>query len=489
MQTKVSDIEMLTGAQSVLKWARISPKETAIVHGAIEYSYFDLAVYITQFVKALEESGVRRGMLVGIQSQDKYLSLILGLSIEVIGAATLFLSKNEIAQSEAISHCEALIIENLVANLGYCAVLIHLTQDWITAHVNTTVSNVDLGRLHHRADEQDTVYVWGTSGTTGNKKYFNVKRKTVEEQLQLRYQIYFYDGKTSNYISLYGPVLGTAFLSGIIALNLGAKIIFSDLDSLLTNIENYPGSKATIILRDAEYLSRKFPSIQLRHKLDSLRVIGAFLPNTLRDWLERCIAHRVVNSYSSNEMGQIAAVQSDGVGLMYPGVEVKIVDDQKRPVPYGEVGNIALKVSPMITEYLWNAELNAKHFFDGWFLSSDVGYMPEANKLVVVGRADNMLNLGGVKIAPEPFEAQIKRIDGVVDCVLLSDNMIFGIGKVVVCVEIKRDLGEGNTAIVALLKRLFQYFTLFNFEEFPRTETGKVRRNILRKFVADHLSR
>jgi len=43
---------------------------------------------------------------------------------------------------------------------------------------------------------------------------------------------------------------------------------------------------------------------------------------------------------------------------------------------------------------------------------NDVGFQPEPGKLVVLGRADDILNIGGEKISPYPIESALNAIDG-----------------------------------------------------------------------------
>jgi len=483
----MSDFKFLFGAQSVFKWSQTTPKETAIVNGSVDICYLDMAIHIAQFVKTLKKCGITRGMIVGINCNDKYISLTLGLANEVIGAITLFLSNNDLFNIEITSHCDALFTDTIGTYKKYSGIFIRITQNWLDCLINKKISSSDLNYINNNENENETVFIWGTSGTTGKKKYFEVKRKTIESQAHLRHKIYFNKNKKINYISLYGPLLGTAFLSGRISLTIGSKIIFSNIYNFLSDINNNDDCKSTIILRDAYYLSQNFTNIKIDKKLDSLRVIGALLPTDIRDWLNEHVSHRVVNSFSSNETGQISEVGPNGVGTIYPEVNVKIIDENRNTVNHGETGNIAIKCPQMITEYLWNDELNSNHFDDGWFISSDVGYAPDKNKLVVIGRSDSLLNIGGVKIAPGPFEYQIKLVGGVSDCVLLSDDVIFGPENIIVCIENDSDIRSVEHTIKSYLKRNFKHSSIFLFSKFPRTETGKAKRNIIRKLVEEHL--
>ena len=104
--------------------------------------------------------------------------------------------------------------------------------------------------------------------------------------------------------------------------------------------------------------------------------------------------------------------------------------------------------------------------------------MPKPGYLVYVDRADHMINLGGIKTPPKPIEDQIKLLPQVNDCVLLSENALFAIETLLVGIEAagSSDRGHLNGQIGAILQDTFVAYRIFYMEQFPRTETGKIKR-------------
>ena len=482
----MNDYPIMTGAQSVLAWSKKTPQAVAVIWGTKEFTYVNLAFHIAKFVAALEKQSIKSGMIVCVESTNCYLTLVLILAMEVIQAVPAGVVKSDLDDSELIRHCDALITETPVPDGTKFPLTININQAWVDSTLNSELSGFDLNRLNHIVDDDDVVSLGSTSATTGKKKYFIRKRAAVHVRLKLLSGLFFSNG-TADFISLYSVLINAGYLGSILALNRGGKIIISSLEDLPANVKKHPGSHASLLLNDLYHFSELYPEPHLTHKLSSVRVVGAFLPNDMRRWLETHLADRAVNSYSSNETSQISEVHTGGTGTIFPEVNVKIVDDCGNPVPSGAVGIIAVKSPMVVPGYLWNSELSKKHFADGWFISSDVGYMPEDNKLVVLGRADDMLIVGGCKVPPEPIETEIKLLDGVSDCVLLSDNILFGVGKVVACIEEKMtpDSKHLQESIVRILSSNFRTFALYYFEKFPRTETGKVRRKALRETIAE----
>ena len=109
-------------------------------------------------------------------------------------------------------------------------------------------------------------------------------------------------------------------------------------------------------------------------------------------------------------------------------------------------------------------------------------FEPEAGKLVVLGRDDDMLNIGGVKIAPGPIEQHLKSIDGVRDALVTSidDHLLTRVMLVAVETEPQVDPAELTRRIMPILRTQVTHFQIMLLPALPRTETGetgKIRRD------------
>src|SRR5205814_6628803 len=159
----------------------------------------------------------------------------------------------------------------------------------------------------------------------------------------------------------------------------------------------------------------------LRHVLDRLPAeaprprnlvvssLGATLPAPVRERALARIATAVLDMYACNEVGLVALAGLDGAGpaALWPGVTVEIVDDRGNSLPPGEAGNIRIATDAMVEGYLDDAETTARMFRDGWFYPGDIGILRGARRLQVLGRADELLNVGGEKISPANVEEMI----------------------------------------------------------------------------------
>ena len=132
-----------------------------------------------------------------------------------------------------------------------------------------------------------------------------------------------------------------------------------------------------------------------------------------------------------------------------------------------------MRTPAMASGYYNDPALSQSAFVDGWFRTNDIGTMPEAGKLVVLGRADDMLNIGGLKIPPGPLEEAIKRIAGVSDAVLVRTGGRADVGDLLVAIECAGGdaAPEMDRAVRAILSAYVRTFHLLKLPSFPRERT------------------
>ena len=71
----------------------------------------------------------------------------------------------------------------------------------------------------------------------------------------------------------------------------------------------------------------------------------------------------------------------------------------------------------MLADGYWRDEaLTEKTFAGGYVHTNDLGYTDETGRVFLLGRADDVVNVGGRKIAPGEVEEEAKRCPGVADC-------------------------------------------------------------------------
>jgi 2,3-dihydroxybenzoate-AMP ligase len=174
--------------------------------------------------------------------------------------------------------------------------------------------------------------------------------------------------------------------------------------------------------------------------------------------------------------------------------EVKLVDDEGREVPDGEVGELAVRGPYTLRGYYRAPEYNARVFTpDGFYLSGDLMRRHPSGNFVVEGRKKDLINRGGEKISAEEIENLILSHPAVqnVACVPMPDPILgertcaFVVprrGRRVTLPEIVQHLNEAGIAKFKLPERLEL------IDELPLSPFGKVSKVTLTKLVAERLT-
>jgi cyclohexanecarboxylate-CoA ligase len=114
---------------------------------------------------------------------------------------------------------------------------------------------------------------------------------------------------------------------------------------------------------------------------------------------------------------QAKAFQTDGRAL--PGNQVRVVDDQKRPVPADTVGHLQARGITHCVGYLKKPQLNAIDA-DGWFDTGDLARMDADGYIRIVGRTKDVIIRGGENIPVVEVENLIYRHPSVAECAVVA---------------------------------------------------------------------
>jgi acyl-CoA synthetase (AMP-forming)/AMP-acid ligase II len=97
-------------------------------------------------------------------------------------------------------------------------------------------------------------------------------------------------------------------------------------------------------------------------------------------------------------------------------VEVRVVDDDGRPVAVGEVGEIIVKGDTVMSGYWNNPEATAKALRSGWLWTGDVGAFDADGFLTLKDRSKDMIISGGSNIYPREIEDVLNLHPAVAEC-------------------------------------------------------------------------
>jgi long-chain acyl-CoA synthetase len=187
---------------------------------------------------------------------------------------------------------------------------------------------------------------------------------------------------------------------------------------------------------------------------------------------------------STNPPGRI---RLGSVGLPVPGVDLRVVDDEDRPVAAGEVGEICCR-SPFLMQGYWRApELTAEAMRGGWFHTGDLGYVDEDGYLYVVDRKKDLIIRGGFNVFPRDVEDALLEHPAVALAGVVGRPDERHGEEVVAFVSLRNGSEVTGDELVAFAKKRvggYKYPREVRVvPDVPLTPVGKVDRKALRELV------
>ena len=177
-------------------------------------------------------------------------------------------------------------------------------------------------------------------------------------------------------------------------------------------------------------------------------------------------------------------------GTPSPGVEVRVLDAEGRPVPDGTQGVLWVKTPSAAVGYWKRLDHSRRTFVGDWFRTGDV-YVRDADGFYThCGREDDFFKVAGQWVVPADVEAAMLKHPGVLEAVVVGAADASGLIKTFVFV-IPRDEAADPEGLAAELRQLAESSLPAHerpreirvVRELPRTDTGKLKRFLLKEEV------
>lgn len=196
----------------------------------------------------------------------------------------------------------------------------------------------------------------------------------------------------------------------------------------------------------------------------------------------------ILHIFISNVPG---AVRPGSTGRIVPGYEAKIVDDEGRELPPGQVGTLMIKGDSIASGY-WNQHETTKRTFCGeWINTHDKFMVDHDGYFWYSGRADDMLKVSGQAVWPAEVEAIIQQHPAVLESGVTGAADDEGLLKPVAFVVLK-DEAAASPQLAADIQQFVKTHTaphkypraVVFVDALPKTATGKIKRFELRHRAA-----
>ncbi|WP_156755623.1 non-ribosomal peptide synthetase [Actinokineospora pegani] len=231
-----------------------------------------------------------------------------------------------------------------------------------------------------------------------------------------------------------------------------------------------------------------------------IRSASAPLSLALLGALEQTFGAPVIEAYGMTEAGSLVTANPLPPGLRKPGSvgvpvgePVIILDRAGERVPTGESGEIAIRGGNVTAGYEDNPEANLAAFTaDGWLRTGDEGRLDADGHLHIVGRSKEIINRGGMKVAPVEVD------DALADHPAVKLAVAFGLPHPTLGEDVAVAVVAREGAVVVerdirahVAERLADHKVpsrVFRVDDVPRSPTGKVRRLALAEQIAERVA-
>jgi fatty-acyl-CoA synthase len=241
-----------------------------------------------------------------------------------------------------------------------------------------------------------------------------------------------------------------------------------------------------------------------RYRLSSLLVCGmgaAPCPPELAREIQRRFRCAVHIGFGLTELGGGISVtsledapsyQAETVGQPMSGMEIRVVDEQRRPLPPGSVGELACRSDGLMLGYFGDQRSQGEVIDeDGWLYTGDLATMDEAGYIRIVGRKKDMIIRGGQNVHPARIEDYLLTMDQIREAAVVGVPDALGGESVWAFVIPEAGSHPGEKDILAHCRASLEPYEIPQqiriVDDFPRTSNGKPQKYRLREIALKEL--
>lgn len=500
---------------AAIAWhVRRRPEARALVDGSNVVTYRQLDERVSAFASFFIEQGVSQGDRIGIVAENRVDVVTSVLASARIGAVTVptnwrlaapeleFIARHAglvgiLTQSKFASVCET------VADATSVRFLVDLDDELDEGRWNacSTIIEARLGQVVDDvpAAADGLQRIMYTSGTTSLPKGVMISHANVIWNCHCH--MLEIDLGPTDVVMLAAPLFHVGGLdAGTLAtLYAGGTVVFAPqltADAVTATIEAEQVTSLGFV--PAQIVTELLRVGSAGRDLSSLRMLisGGNTPEQIARFRSTYPTVRFAHGYGMTELSSGCSysdfdIQTDDARLMtvgrpFPFMDVRVLADDDRELPAGEIGELVW-IGPKVCLGYWSdPEATASLFtHDGWLRSGDYGWVDESGYVFFVDRKKDMLKSGGENVASAEVESALLRHEAVLEAAVVGvpDDKW---GEVPKAFIVRRPGHEPEPAeLQAHVATLLAKFKVPKHVEFvdllPRNETGKILKRELRQ--------
>jgi acyl-CoA synthetase (AMP-forming)/AMP-acid ligase II len=473
--------------EPILFQARYQPGAPALcVLGKHVVSYAVLRTQMNNVARRAIAYGLKRGSVAAVSTDQPLVEAALILGLTQVGI---------IPVSVGMLPPAGLKIDAVIGATKHqfapAAQQLPLDDSWITgdgAPVETTPDTA--------SEDDEVCRIVMTSGTTGDPKAVALTHKLVTARVA-RFE-YLFGSRLPTLSRIYlGLGLASSFGYYFLPYVLGrGGTIFFHGASLENALRMFEVFRIQAMVASPSMLAQflaicdQHPSSEIH--FDTIVSSGGLLPRSLVERIRPRLCTHLITAYGATETASSASAAAhriarteDAAGYVTPGARIEIVDEADRPVPAGTEGIVRVASEVAVDHYVDDPIESAQVFRNGWFYPGDLGSLTNDNLLVISGRQNSLLNIGGEKMAAERIEAVLASFDGVREAAAFVATNKVGVQEVWAAIVCRKNTDIKNLRAYcrSQMPSHFVPAHIVSLDALPMSAMGKVIRPRLKEMV------
>ena len=474
------------------EYAEQTPDNVAVVVKGEETTYEQLYTLVRGYCNYLKKNGVKKGDVVAVITSQSLDYVVLYLAIHLAGGVIAPLERG-VPDDSIMGIIERIGVKFLIAKTQISDVVTVLDRKNV---IETAKEYFDDKVIFEFPKEEDSADILFTTGTTGVSKGVEIQHKTLTATAENA--SFGCEYKKDTVVIVPGPLNHASGLRKIITTIVNGSTIYilNGMTSIKSFFDalDYPKGTISCCLPPAAirtiFQVTKEKIGEYADVIDFIESAGAPLPEADKDRLCNLLPRtRLYNNYGSSESASVCMYDynknrglQNCIGKCMPNAEVIIVDEDGNEIQSSKdnMGFIACKGDINMKGYVNDAEATAKVLHNGAVHTNDIGYIDENGHVYIIGRKGDVINVGGLKVAPAEVESAALELDSIEDCICIGvDDAIAG--KALKLLVVMNDAAELDKVKIRafLMTKLESYKVPAQYERvdhIERTYNGKINR-------------
>ena len=467
------------------------PKRCALVYEGRKFSYNTLNREVNRRARFLIDRGINPGDKIAILLSNRPDYIYYYYAAFKLGAACVplntYLTASEIEYILADCKADVLMFESKFSSR------IQGVSEASRIDIETISTNSfpDDNPPNTVTPDELAVIIY-TSGTTGYPKGVQLSHRNLLSNVASCREVLKLDAKTTVivFLPLFHSFTFTCCV--LVPLWVGSKLVLIpgiERDKIKKNIIRHRVRVFVGIPTIYKLMAQQKVSF-LKRLLNPVRIYisgGAPLPLEVLQSFEQKYQRPLLEGYGLSEASPVVSInpvegyrKHGSVGLPLPDVDVKVIDDEGKNLPVGEVGELLVQGPNVMGGYYNKPQETNQTLRDGWLYTGDLARIDQDGFIFIEGRKKELIIVHGCNVYPREVEEVIYTHPAV------SEAAVIGIpdpnrGEVPKAfVVLKEGMQTTQKELKSLCRdRLASYKVPLHIhivDELPRTATGKIKK-------------